>query len=272
VPVGKLFSKDDFVGFSSDENSSRYQKISDNTILDIDNVKLYCMVFSFYNEMFWKVELEARLLQAGKLLDLFIGKFGEPSRVINVSEFTREYIWSGNATDIILAASLNFYDRKTADIATATMYSKNIKSKIYANSDFAQSEKKLPIDTVDGFRGRKWGSGFNKKFTYLPLEQEPYYVYLIKGDDTVFEGVNAQEIRYRFYNNRALQKVELYFNGKQNYLKLKEACFRLFGTTSQYDRGEIRWIGKKTTANLSFTIDANDVWLSRLDFFGFGSQ
>jgi hypothetical protein len=272
APVGTLFSKDDFVGFSSDEKSLKYQKISDDTPLELDNVKLYGMVYSYYYGLFWKVAFEARLLQAGKLLDLFIGKYGEPTRITTVSEFTKEYLWSGTFSDIIVSTSLNFYDKKTIDIATASIFSKKIKSEIEADIEHPQAEKKLPMDSVDGFRDRKWGSGFAKGVTYLPLEQEPFYEYLIKGDDMEFEGVNAREIRYRFYNNQALQKVELHFSGKQNYLKLKEACFRLFGNTSHYEHGEIRWIGKKTTARLSFSIDAGGVWTSRLNFFGFGTQ
>jgi hypothetical protein len=272
IQVGTLFTKDDSVGFSSDDKSFKYQRISDTTALEIDGVTLYGMVFSFYSGMFWKVEVEARLLQAANLLKTFSEKYGEPTRVTHISEFSREYVWSGNTTDIRLVESLNYYDRKTPDIAIASIYNRKIKSSIETDSDRAQADRKLPIDTVDGFRGRKWGSGFNKNVVYSPLEQEPYFVYLIKGDDMEFEGVSARQIRYQFYENKALQKVELHFSGKQNYLKLKEACFKRFGYTSRFEQGEIRWIGKKTTASLLFTIDANGVWLSKLIFWGFGTQ
>jgi hypothetical protein len=270
--VDSLFSKDEYVGFNIDDKSSKYQVLSDKITLETEGVKLYGIVYSFYSGMFWKVELEARLLQAAKLLNLFIEKYGEPSSNVQISEFSREYTWSGVVTDIILTTSLNYYDRKTADIATATIYNRKMKSAIDADVDYAVVERKLNIDSVDGFRGRKWGSGFVKGVTYLPLEQEPYFEYLIQGDDMMFEGVNAQEIRYRFYNNKALQKVDLYFNGKQNYLNLKEACFKLFGHTSRYENGEIKWIGKKTTVSLTLVIDVNGIWLSRLSYHGFGSQ
>lgn len=270
--ASQWFSKDEYVGFSSDEKSSRYQKISDTISHELDNVKLYGMVFSFYNEKLWKAEAEARLLQAGKLLGVFIGKYGDPTSISDLSDFRREYIWSGTTTDIVLSTSLNFYDRKTVDIATASIFNKNVKSIIDGDADPALAERKLPVDAADGFRGRRWGSGFSTARTYLSLEQEPFFVYHIKDDDMLFEGIYAQEIRYRFYNNKSLQKVELFFNGKQNYLKLKEACFKLFGTTSQYKLGEIKWIGKKTTVTLSFTIDADGTWQSRLNYLGFGLQ
>jgi hypothetical protein len=270
--ANQLFSKDEFVGISSDDKSFKYQKISDTIPLEVDNVNLYSTVYSFYNGKFWKVEVEARLLQAGKLLNVFIAKYGEPSRVADISEFSREYIWSGTTTEIILTTSLNFFDKKTADIATASMFSRNIRSAIDDNIDHSPAERKSPIDAVDGFRGRKWGSGFNKSITYLPLEQEPFFEYLIKNDDLLFEGIRAQEIRYRFLNNRSLQKVELFFSGKQNYSKLKEACFKLFGTTSRFGRDEIRWIGKNTTVSLTFSIDAKGEWQSRLNYLGFGTQ
>jgi hypothetical protein len=272
MPVGTLFSRDDFVGFNNDDKSLKYLRISDTNPIEFDSVKLYGMVFSFHNDRFWKVEMEARLLQAARLLDLFNTKYGEPSRVTHISEFSREYSWSGTGTDITLVTSLNYYDRKTADIASASIVSRKIRSLIDTGGDTVHSDQKLPIDFVEGFRGRKWGSGFRKGVIYLPLEQEPFYEYLIKGDDMVFEDVNAREIRYRFYNNKSLQKVELQFSGRQNYLKLKEACFRLFGQTSRYEQGEIRWIGKKTTVSLSFSIDSQGLWLSRLNFFGYGSQ
>jgi len=270
--IGTLFSKDDYIGFSNDENSSKYLVISDKTPLELGNVRLYGMVYSYYSGMLWKVEVEARLLQAAKLYDLFIERYGEPSQNIFTSEFSREYTWSGTTTDIILATSLNYYDRKTIDIATASFYSRRIKSAIDNDVVQALKERKTPVDAVDGFRGRKWGSGFTKGVTYLPLEQEPFFEYLIKGDDMMFEGVTAQEIRYRFYNNRSLQKVELFFSGRQNYLKLKEACFKLLGRTSRYEQGVIRWIGTKTTVSLSFTIDSNGTWQSRLNYLGFGLQ
>lgn len=270
--VGTLFSKDDFVGFDSDEKSVKYLKISDTASLELDNIKLNGVVYSFYRGTFWKVELDTRLLQAGKLLDAFIGKYGEPSRDTLVSEFNREYIWSGTTTDIILSTSLNFFDRKTVDIATVSIYSKKIKSVIDAAIDHSVAELKLPVDQVNGFRGRKWGSGFDKQFTYLPLEQEPFFEYLIKDDNLEFEGINAQEIRYRFHDNRALQKVELFFSGKQNYIKLKNICFRLFGNISRYEHGKITWIGKNSTVSLSFIVDAKGEWQSRLAYLGFGTQ
>jgi len=272
APLDKHFTQDDFVGFSSDEKSSKYQVLRDSVPLEVDNVRLYGMVFSFFKGVAWKVDMEARLLQAGKLLELFRVKYGEPSRVTDVSQFTKEHAWSGEITDISLVTSLNFYDGKTIDIATASLQSKKIKSQLDDKIEPVVTEQKLPIDAIAGFRDRKWGSGLNKALTYLPLEQEPFYEYLIKGDDMVFEGVYAREIRYRFHNNRALQKVELHFSGRQNYLKLKEACFKLFGTTSRFEQGEIRWIGRKTTASLSLTIDAKGTWLSKLNLFGFGTQ
>lgn len=272
TPAGSQFSKDDFVGFSSDDKSFKYLKVSDTTTHEIGKVKLYGLVFSLYNGAFWKAELEARLLQAGKLLELFMAKHGEPTRINHVSEFSREYIWSGAVTEIVLSTSLNYYDRSTADIATAAIYSRKIKSQIDADVDRVLTDKKLPIDGIEGFRGMKWGSGFIKGATYLPLEREPFHVYLIKGDDMIFEDVTAREIRYRFYNNHSLQKVDLAFDGKQNFLKVKEACFRLFGPTARYEQGEIRWIGKKTTVSLSFTIDTGGTWLSTLSYYGFGTQ
>jgi len=270
--VGTMFTKEDYVGFSRDENSSRYLKLGDKTPLELDGVKIYSMVYSYYSGMLWKVEVEARLLQAAKLYDLFIRKYGEPSHNILRSEFSREYYWAGTTSDIVLATSLNYYDRKTIDMATASIFSRNIKSAIDADLDQALRELKSPIDAVDGFRDWKWGSGFSKGKTYLPLDQEPFFEYHIIGDDMLFEGVTAQEIRYRFYNNNALQKVELFFDGKQNYLKLKEACFKLLGRTVRYEQGMIRWIGKNTTVRLSFTIDDKDRWLSRLTYSGYGLQ
>jgi hypothetical protein len=272
APIDINFSQDDFVGYSSDEKSSKYQVIRENAALEVDNVRLHRIVYSFYKGAMWKVDLEARLLQAGKLLDLFKLRYGEPTKVTDVSPFTREYSWTGEHSDITLASSLNFFDSKTVDIATATLQSKKIKSQLDADLEPVLTEQKLPIDAISGFRDKKWGSGFNKALTYLPLEQEPFYVYLVKGDDMVYEGVYAREIRYRFHNNRTLQKVELHFSGKQNYLKLKAACFKLFGITSRFEQGEIRWIGRKTTASLSLIIDAKGTWLSRLDLFGFGTQ
>jgi hypothetical protein len=270
--ASQWFSKDEFIGFSSDEKSFKYLNISDTTTLEMDNVKLYGIVYSFYNGKFWKADAEARLLQAGRLRDMFFEKYGEPSRVVNRSDFSREYLWSGMNTDITLTTSLNFYDRKTVDIATASLCSNKIKSIIEGDSEQSPAERKLPVDAVNGFRSQKWGNGFNKAFTYLPLEQEPFFDYRIKDDDLLFEGVPAREIRYRFYNNKALQRVELYFDGKQNYLKLKEACFRIFGATSRNEQGEIRWIGKNTTVSLSFVIDTKGIWKSRLRYLGFGLQ
>jgi len=270
--TGALFSKDEFVGYSSDDKSSKYRVLSAANALETDGVKLYDTVYSFYNGKLWKVDVEARLLQAVKLCGLFFKKYGEPDRNTLLSEFNRVYSWTGATSDIVLSTSLNYYDRITVDIATASIYSRKIKTAIDADVDRTLAEGKSPVDAVDGFRGRKWGSGFSKGKTYQPLEQEPFFEYLIKEDDMMFEGVLAREIRYRFYNNRALQKVELSFSGKQNYLKLKEACFKLFGKTARYEQGVIRWIGKKTTVSLSITSDATDTWLSRLTYQGFGLQ
>jgi len=272
VSADSLFTKDDFIGFSADDNSARYVRISDEAVIEIDGVRLYGIVCSFYKGKLWKVELEARLLQAGKLLEVFAKKYGEPSSVGSASEFSKEYFWSGTATDILLKTSLNYFDRKTVDIATAAIYSRKAKAAIDGEIAPAVQEKQLPVDKIDGFRGRPWGSGFDASVTYLPLEKEPFFEYLIKNDVNVFEGVNVREIRYRFYNNRELQKVELHVSGKRNYLKLKEACFRLFGSVSRHEDSAIRWVGKKTTVSLSFFIDDNGMWQGRLVYFGFGSH
>ncbi len=272
APADALFSRDDYVGYSSDEKSHKYQKINETDSLDVDNSKPYGMVYSFYNGMLWKVEIEARLFQAGKLLPALVGKYGNPARDILTSEFNRQYSWLGVVTDIDLLTSLNFYDRKTVDIATVFICSKKLKSAIDADVDPYMPELQLPVDLVDGFRGRKWGSGFDAPVIYQPLSQEPFFEYQIKDDQLEFEGVVAREIRYRFYNNKALQKVELGFSGKQNYIKLKQVCFRLFGNISRYEQGTIKWIGKTSTVCLSFVIDAKGEWQSRLMYFGFGSQ
>ena len=51
----KQFTQDDFVGFNSDEKSSKYQVIPDAHDLEIENIKLHGMICSFYKGMFWKM-------------------------------------------------------------------------------------------------------------------------------------------------------------------------------------------------------------------------
>lgn len=266
------FSENDFLGNSIDEKSALYQQLNDRNDYELDKIKLFSIVYSFYRETFWKVSLEARLLNAGKLFDLLCKKHGAPDSAAQLSEFSREYIWHGLKTDILFQASLNYYDSQTIDMATVSLQNTRIRADIDTNNENTGPEKQQPIDSLNGFRGEKWGSSFNPRHTYLPLENEPYYVYLKKADNMLFEGITVEEIRYRFHNNRALHKVELYFNGKQNYLMLKKGCFRLFGTSTRYEGGEIRWIGKKSSAKLSLRVEPDGNWKSRLELFGFGAQ
>ncbi len=108
----------------------------------------------------------------------------------------------------------------------------------------------------DGFRGIKWGAHIggvesNYRMTFL-FESRGFRKFTRDGDELEIGQAKTKPPQYGFFKDRFCE-VFVYFEGKLNFLMVKEVTFERFGKPTKEDalgedfwwRGDLAWIHLK---------------------------
>jgi len=98
------------------------------------------------------------------------------------------------------------------------------------------------MNEIEGFRGIKWGEPPSKEMVLLKRTDYNAAVYELPNDNLNLDGAKLSHIGYMFFGNKdneGLMKVELEFNGRNNYELLRDRYREKFGPANGGSEGSL---------------------------------